>query len=116
MARIGAPALRSGMMRETVRLARNSPVADALGGQAENWVEIRAFRANVRAVGGQEVNVALGLKPLTTWLVVARHWWTDPPRASDRLLWKGKELEISGTPEDVDELHRWWRITATELA
>ena len=84
--------MRSGALRHTVTIERETITLDAYGDQVRSWTPVCNVRAEVRHATGKEVDRFARIQTEITHIVTLR--WMDGIDETMRLVWQGITLSI----------------------
>jgi SPP1 family predicted phage head-tail adaptor len=105
----------TGSLRERITVRRQANVKNAsTGGLTRTWKTVASMWAEVRSINGREAVIGSVLQGESVFQIVVRHR-TDL-KASDQVLWNGRELNITAPPEDREGRRRWTVIIASTEA
>lgn len=105
--------VRAGRLRERIQIQRQATATDAAGEPAGAWATVGTAWARVESLRSSEPVVAMKAEGRLTHGVWVRAGFSILP--TDRLLWRGRVLEIVGPPR-LDERRSLIELDATETA
>jgi head-tail adaptor len=92
--------MRAGTLRERITVQRQG-TRDQWG-ERTAWLYVGTYAASVQPIAGTETTAAEGVETVTKYAIKVRH---SPATAAittaDRLVWRGKTIDIGGiTPNE----------------
>ncbi len=90
----------AGSLDQRVTIQRRVVGVDAHGQESTTWQDVATVWASVRPVPGRDL-LAAG-QPQATFDATVRIRYRDDVRATDRLAWGTRTLELVGEPVDID--------------
>lgn len=102
----------SGDLNVFGELQTQSRARTAAGGVTPGWVRERDIWIKLKGLSGRMALEARAREPSLTHEVICRQ--EDDVDATKRIVVGTRTFRIDGTPEDVDERHRFVRFMATE--
>lgn len=105
----------AGQLRERITIRRQSNVKNPVtGGLTRSWTTIATVYAQVRAINMREDVIGSTLQGISTFEITTHY--REDLRAADQVLWKDRELNIAGPPEDRFGNRQWTTMIANTIA
>lgn len=103
--------MTAGKLRESITIQRKQTASDGMGGQALQWVDLFATRADVRPVSGREAVQAMQLQASITHRIYIRY--RADLTAADRILLRGQPLQIRAII-NIEMRNRWLELACDQ--
>lgn len=103
--------MSAGKLREPITIQRKQTASDGMGGQALQWVDLFATRADVRPVSGREAVQAMQLQASITHRIYIRY--RADLTAADRILLRGQPLQIRAII-NIEMRNRWLELACDQ--
>lgn len=103
--------MSAGKLREPITIQRKQTASDGMGGQALQWVDLFATRADVRPVSGREAVQAMQLQASITHRIYIRY--RADLTAADRIMLRGQPLQIRAII-NIEMRNRWLELACDQ--
>lgn len=103
----------AGDLRETIEVRRQSNTKkQKTGGLMRAWTTFATVRAEIKSMDGREAVIGSVLMGVSHFQIRIR--FRDDIRASDQVLWRGRELNIHSAEDRFGDRRWLWIHASTE--
>lgn len=103
--------ITAGMLRHSISVQRKVRTPDGIGGDTIVWDEIKATRAFIKPLSGNESVQAMRIESKTTHRIYTRYF-ADLIQA-DKIVYDGRDFNIRAII-NVEERNRWYELQCEE--